>query len=61
MVIEIHKFSLLDTLNQMLRRGMSLSDRVFAILEYICQINDYNKIGCLLLTVLDKVQKNFFN
>lgn len=55
--IEIHKFSLLDTPNQILRRGKALSEHVFGILEHFCQINDHNKISWLLLTVLDKIQK----
>lgn len=57
MAIEIHNFLLLDTPNQILRRGKALSEHVFAILGHFCQINDYTEISWLLLTVLDKVQK----
>lgn len=34
--IEIHKFPLLDTLNQILRRGKALDEHIFAILEHFC-------------------------
>lgn len=56
-VIEVCKLSLLDTPNQILTSDNVLSDHVFVILEQFCQINYYNQIVWLFLTMMEKVQK----
>lgn len=43
-----------DTPNQILLRGKVLGDHVCDTLEHFCQTYEYNEIGHLLLTVLDK-------
>ena len=54
---EIHKISLLDTTYQILTRGKVLVDHVFGNSEHFCPTNEYNTIGWLLLTELEKVRK----
>ena len=55
--MEIHKISPFDIPNQTLMRTKDLSDHVYNILGYLCQINEYDEVDWLLLKTLDKVRK----
>lgn len=55
--MEIHKISPFDIPSQTLMRTKDLSDRVYNILGYLCQINEYDEVDWLLLMLQDKWEK----
>lgn len=55
LAIDTYKISQLNTPNESLIRSKDLGDHIYDIFENLCQTNDYNEIGWLLLMLLDEV------